>query len=207
LGAVTAYFVFFATGPLAASRLVKGALLGLAAALLIMISPLGDQILDLLPIMGRSADASIVYRQRLAERGWEIVLAHPIFGDQFPWPEMEDLRQGEGIIDLVNSYLGVALAYGFSGLFCFLSFILLGLTRVYARTRELANSDPDLSLFGGSLIACIVATLVMIDSMSFNLGCEKMFYVLAGLATAYARMTISPQDRTAVIPVRNARQE
>ena len=37
----------------------------------------------------------------------------------------------------------------------------------------------------------------MIDSNSFNLGCEKMFYVLAGLATAYARLTESPQHRPA----------
>ena len=36
---------------------------------------------------------------------------------------MEDLRQGEGIIDLVNTYLGVALSYGVIGLFFFLSFI------------------------------------------------------------------------------------
>ena len=48
----------------------------------------------------------MIYRERLAERGWEIVIAHPFFGDQFPWPEMEDLRQGEGIIDIVNSLSG-----------------------------------------------------------------------------------------------------
>jgi hypothetical protein len=207
LGAVTIYFTFFAAGPRAASRLVKGTLFALGVALLIMVSPIGDRILDVLPVMGNTVDANIVYRQRLAERGWEIVLAHPFFGDQFPWPEMEDLRQGEGIIDIVNTYLGVALSYGFIGLFCFLSFILLGITKVYARTRVLVHSDPNLALFGTSLIACIVGTLVMIDSSSFILGCEKMFYVLAGLATAYTRLTISPQNRPAVLAARNAQQE
>ena len=157
--------------------------------------------------MGRSADSSITYRQRLAERGWELVLAHPFFGDQFPWPEMEDLRQGEGIIDIVNTYLGVALNYGLIGLFFFLSFILVGMTKVYARARELTRSDPDLALFGTSLIACIVGTLIMIDSNSFILGSEKMFYVLAGLATAYARLTISPQHPPAGLGARNVLQE
>jgi hypothetical protein len=189
LGAVTAYFTFFAAGPRAVSRLVKGGLLALGIALLIIVSPIGDRILAVLPVMGNTADANIVYRQRLAERGWEIVLAHPFFGNQFPWPEMEDLRQGEGIIDIVNTYLGVALNYGFIGLFCFLSFILLGMTKVYARTRFLAKSDPDLALFGACLIACIVATLEMIGSSSFLLGGQKMFYVLAGFATAYSRLT------------------
>jgi O-antigen ligase len=192
LGAVTAYFAFFAAGPRAISRLVKGTLLAVGVALLIIVSPIGDRILDVLPVMGNTADANIVYRQRLAERGWEIALAHPFFGDQFPWPEMEDLRQGEGIIDIVNTYLGVALNYGFVGLFCFLSFILIGMIKVYARTRLLVHSDPNLALFGTSLIACIVATLEMIGSSSFILGCEKMFFVLAGLATAYARLTESP---------------
>jgi O-antigen ligase len=136
-----------------------------------------------------------------------VVLAHPFFGDQFPWPEMEDLRQGEGIIDIVDTYLGVALNYGFIGLFCFLSFILLGMTRAYARARELSQSDPDLALLGTSLIACIVGALIILDSSSFILGVEKMFYVLAGFAAAYARLARSPQHRPAVLSAGNVRQE
>jgi O-antigen ligase len=202
LGAVSVYFAFLAAGPRAVSRLAKGVFLALAVGLLIMVSPVGDRILNVLPVMGKTADVNIIYRQRLAERGWEIVLAHPLFGDQFPWPEMEDLRQGEGIIDIVNTYLGIALGYGLIGLMFFLSFILLGIAAVYARTRVLVHSDPDLAMFGTSLIACIVGTLVMIDTNSFNLGPEKMFYVLAGLATAYARLT-EPQQ-PAEFSARNA---
>jgi O-antigen ligase len=210
LGAAIVYFTFIAVGPRAVSRLVKGAGLALAIAGVIAVSPAGDQILDMIPGMSKtqSADIStIVYRQRLADRGWDLVLAHPLFGDQFPWPEMEDLRQGEGIIDMVNSYLGVGLSYGLTGLFLFLGFILLGVTRVYARTRELARSDPDLALFGASLIACIAGVLVMIQSSSFNLGFEKMFYVLAGLATAYARLNRSLQRGPAPIGLPNTLQE
>jgi len=207
LGAATVYFTFIAIGPRAVSRLVKGTGLALVVAGLIVVSPIGDRILDVLPVMGRTADVSITYRHRLADRGWELVLAHPFFGDQFPWPEMEDLRQGEGIIDIVNTYLGVALNYGFIGLFCFLSFILLGMTRVYARARELYHSDPDLALLGTSLIACIVGTLIMIDSSSFILGCEKTFYVLAGLAAAYVRLTSLPPRRPAERSAANVLQE
>jgi O-antigen ligase len=197
LGAVTAYFAFFAAGPRATSRLAKGTLLALGVALLVIVSPIGDRILAVLPVMGNAVDANILYRQRLADRGWEIVLQHPFFGDQFPYPEMADLRQGEGIIDIVNTYLGVALNYGLIGLFCFLSFILLGMMKVYARTRVLVQSDPDFSLFGATIIACIVATLEMIYSASFGLGAQKMFYVLAGLATAYSRLPISAPHQPA----------
>ncbi len=207
LGAVTSYCTFLAVGPGALSRFVKGVVFALVIAGLIAVSPIGDRILEVVPIMGRTADANITYRQRLAERGWELVLAHPFLGDQFPWPEMEDLRQGEGIIDLVNTYLGVALGYGLIGLFCFLSFILLGTTRVYLRARELARSDPDLALLGASLVACIVGTLVMIRTSSFGLGFQKMFYVLAGLATAYTRLKRSLQHRTSALDAPNVPQE
>jgi hypothetical protein len=204
LGAAAVYFTFVLFGPRPISRLVKGTSLALALAGLIAMSPIGNQILDMLPKNGAPAD---MYRHRLAERGWELVLAHPFFGDQFPWPEMEDLRQGEGIIDLVNTYLGVALGYGLIGLFCFLSFILLGMTRVYLRAREATHSDPDLALLGASLIACIAGTLIMIDTNSFNMGPEKMFYLLAGLTTAYARLTRSPQHPPADLRASNVLQE
>ena len=197
LGAVTAYFAFFAAGPRAFSRLVKGVILACAVALAIIVSPVGDEILNVLPVMGNTADGNIIYRQRLADRGWDIAMAHPFFGDQFPWPEMEDLRQGEGIIDIVNTYLGVALNYGFVGLFCFLGFILLGMVKVYARSRSLVRSDPDVALFGTSLIACTVATLEMIGSCSFISGCSKMFFVLAGLSAAYAKLPDSPPPNAA----------
>jgi O-antigen ligase/polysaccharide polymerase Wzy-like membrane protein len=207
LGAVAVYFTFLAAGPRAVSRLVKGTGLAIALAGLIMLSPIGDRILAVLPIMGRTADFSIIYRQRLAERGWELVLAHPFFGDQFPWPEMEDLRQGEGIIDIVNTYLGVALNYGLIGLFFFLSFILLGMARAYMHARELVHVDRDLALFGTSLIASIAGALIMLHSNSFYLGSEKIFYVLAALATAYTRLTGSPQHLPAVLSANNVRQE
>jgi len=120
---------------------------------------------------------------------------------------MEDLRQGEGIIDIVNTYLGTALNYGLIGLFLFLSFILVGMTKVYTRVREVSRSDPDLALLGTSFIACIVGALIMIESSSFMFGTQNMFYVLAGLATAYARLTISPQHPPADLGARNVLQE
>lgn len=195
LGTAVIYFTFLATSPSAASRVVKGAVLTAVLAGLVLASPLGDRILDMLPSSGAPAD---MYRHRLSERGWALVMAHPFFGDRFPWPEMEDLRQGEGIIDIVNTYLGVALNYGLVGLFCFVTFILLGMKAVYTRARDLAHSDPDLALLGSGLIASIVGILVMIDSNSFALGCEKMFYTLAGLTSAYGVLAKRQPGRTVV---------
>ena len=190
LGAAGVYFMFLAAGPRAVSRIAKGTALCVAMGGVILLTPLGDRLLDMLPESGKPVD---VYRHELSERGWAIVMEHPLLGDQFPYPEMEDLRQGEGIIDIVNTYVGEALNHGLIGLFCFLSFILIGAMRVYKRSRELFHSDPDLASLGIALIACIVGTLIIIDSDSFNLAPQKMFYVLAGLTTAYIGLAGTPQ--------------
>jgi hypothetical protein len=200
MGTIIIYFAFKAAGPRAFSRVVKGGILAGAIAGGILASPIGEKILSVLPIFGRTVDFNILYRQRLAARGWDIVFAHPFFGDQFPWPELEDLRQGEGIIDLVNTYLSTSLFYGLVGLFCFLGVMLIGTTKAYVRAKELARSDPNVSLFGTSIVACVAGTLVMIQSSSFSLGLEKMFYVLAGLAIAYARLGAPPVVPSAVLP-------
>jgi hypothetical protein len=204
VGGMSVYLAFSAVGPRAMSRVLKGVAVTVAIAGLIALSPLGDQVMALLPATGKPADN---YRDLLSKRGWELVFAHPFFGDQFPWPAMEDLRQGEGIIDIVNTYLGVALNYGFVGLFFFVGFILLGMMNVYVHARKLAHSDPDLALFGACLLACIVGTLIMIDSSSFIFGCQKMFYVLAGLTAAYVRVGRASRYRPAEANAGTAPQE
>jgi hypothetical protein len=65
----------------------------------------------------------------------------------------------------------------------------------YMRARELSRSDPDLALLGTSLFASAVGMLVMIKNTSFVLGTQKMFWVLAGLAAAYATLERLPLKR------------
>ena len=99
---------------------------------------------------------------------------------------MEDLRQGEGIIDLVNAYVEVGLFYGLIGLLLFAGFISQALIKAYRFARRMVRPDPDLALLGWSLAACIFGTMVMMATCSLIYGYQKMFYVLGGLAVAYA---------------------
>jgi hypothetical protein len=120
IGAVAIFFAFAALGPRAAPRLLKAAGVAVLAVGALSISPLGGRIVNVLPYFGGSVDnANVVYRQRLAERSWELIAEHPFFGDQLAYTKMEDLRQGQGIIDLVNSYASIALFYGLVGLLLF----------------------------------------------------------------------------------------
>jgi hypothetical protein len=200
LGAVLIVLAFAASSPGAARRLFKVVGIAMLVALAVLVSPLGERIVKVIPFFGGTTDiGSVTYREQLAERSWLLIQQHPWFGDSFAYFKMQDLRQGQGIIDLVNAYAQVALFYGFIGLSLFLSFILLALWRAYSTSRYVAPVDADLAHLGSSLSACILGTIVMLFGSSFILGYEKMFYVLAGLAAGYAALVRSTDRR----PVRN----
>src|SRR5262249_55162448 len=137
LGAITAMLGFALVGPRATSRLARTiAVTGILGAA-VFVSPLGDRIAKTLPFFGTGAATStVLYRQVLLERSVEIIRDHPYFGDQVAFLRMEDLRQGEGIIDFVNTYAQIALFYGLIGLAIFSLPLLLGMAGVFRRIRS-----------------------------------------------------------------------
>lgn len=197
MGGVAIYFFYAAMGPRAIPRLVKTGAIAAIALATVAASPIGERITRVLPFMGGSVDTgSITYRQQLAARSWELITQSPLFGDQHAFFKMEDLRQGEGIIDLVNTYAAVALFYGFVGLTLFAGFMLVGLQRAYRTSRRSIASDPGFARLGAALGACIVGTLLMLATCSFILSLEKMYYVLGGLAAAYAHLGTRPKPES-----------
>lgn len=209
IGAISIYFAYVALGPRALSKAAKAICVALLVAFFVSLSPLGDKIENLLPFSGSSvADPSVLYRQRLLDRTWQIIQASPLFGDQYALLRMQDLRQGEGIIDIVNTYIQIMLGSGIVGLLLFLSFILFGLYKAWALSRELARIDSDLASLGACLVSCILGTLLMIENGSFGAGTEIMFYILGGLAMAYNNFGRSrlraPFDETRTLQARAA---
>jgi O-antigen ligase len=183
------YFVFAALRPRPLPNLLKAAGLGIIATVIASVTPLGQKITSVLPFFGGTVDSgNIVYRQRLSDRAWQIISESPLLGDQEARLKMQELRQGQGIIDVVNTYLQVLLGSGFVGLSLFLSFILIALFKAWAVSRKIMRVDHDLGLLGASLVACILATLLLMQNGSFGMGTERVFYLLAALAAAYAHM-------------------
>jgi O-antigen ligase len=198
LGALAVFFVYAALNPHAISGMFKALVAFFIAAAAVALSPLGAKIASVLPFMGGQVDySSFLYREVLLQRSWELFQQHPWFGDPFVLTQMEDLRQGEGIIDLVNAYVEVGLFNGLIGLLLFIGFILHALIKAYRFARRMTRSDLDLALLGASLVACIVGTMLMLATCSFIYGYQKMFYVLGGLAIAYARLVPSRVRATA----------
>jgi len=195
IGAIVAYFAYAALGSRALLRLSKAAVVATFAIGVIAISPFSDRVVSVLPFMGGTIDSgSTGYRERLAQRSWELIKQSPLFGDQLAYLKMEGLRQGEGIIDLVDTYAQVALFYGLSGLICFAGPMLIGLWRTLRRAWS-NRGDADLEHLGLSLAASILGALTMLSAASFEFGIAKMYWALAALAAAYAAMRIPVQER------------
>ena len=183
IGAVAIYFLFASLSPKGIRKLLQATALSVGTIVVISLTPLADRIVRVMPFLGGTLDSgNIDYRQRLFERSWWIIQQSPILGDQYARLKMQDLRQGEGIIDMVNTYMQILLDNGFVGLSLFLTFILVAVYRAFIVSRRLARVDPGTSQLGASLVACTVGTLAMIE----NGGSDRvMISVLVGLMGAY----------------------
>jgi len=183
IGAVAIYFFFALLSPNGIRRVLRATPLFAGILAVISVTPLADRIIRVMPFLGGTlGSGNIEYRQRLFDRSWELIKQSPIFGDQAARLKMQDLRQGEGIIDMINAYMQILLDNGFVGLFLFLSFILVATYKAFLVIRRLARTDPSTAQLGASLVACTLGTLLMIE----NGGCDDvMIGMLGGLMAAY----------------------
>jgi O-antigen ligase len=186
--AVVIFFAYLALGPNGPARLFKTSLISALLAGLVLISPVGGRVIANLPFIGTIDEENVTYRQQLAAMSWKLIQKNPFFGDLFFAEHLESLRQGQGIIDLMNGYAAIGLAYGLVGLSLLLGFFLVGMWKAYRVVRMSAGSDADISLLGVSLIACMLGTLIMMAVGGFGSSVEKMFYILAGVAAGYAQL-------------------
>jgi O-antigen ligase len=190
VGAAVMLLVFAATGPRALARLAKLGAAGLCALPVLMVSSAGQALVDYLPFVGTVEAHNVLYRERLFEISLGVVLEHPFFGawDFLQLPVMQQLKQGQGIIDVVNTYLGVALASGLVGLALFCGFFLVLLVQVFAAMRRAGARDGEPYALGQALLCALLGILVMIFTTS-SIGLIALIYwAIAGLAQAYARL-------------------
>ena len=190
LAGAVIFFAFLAAGPNASGRFFKAATISALIAGVVLVSPIGARIIDNLPFVGTVDAQNVIYRQRLVEISWELIWQNPYFGSPFVVDNLEALRQGQGIIDLLNVFLTVALFYGLVGLALFVGFFLVGTWNAYQRARRSVGRDPDLSLLGASLVACMCGLLLMMATGGYGPGVTTLSYVVAGLATGYARLEL-----------------
>ena len=107
---------------------------------------------------------------------------------------MEELRQGQGIIDLVNTYLIVGLNSGFVGLGLYLMFFLTILLSTIKRLR-LAPLATEARILGQALLAVLVGALLIIATVSPIYHVPLLLWSVAAMCMAFGRLELSG-DRT-----------
>jgi len=190
LGAIVMTVFYIWSGPNRFGNFSKFTLGSVVAVIVLSMTTFGQRLISMLPFFGSSDshEASTVdYRIRLLEQAQILFQNNPLFGlaNYRETPEMEAMRQGQGIIDVVNSYIDIGLSYGIVGLGLFL-FIFLGLFfTVLKKVRSLPAEQEDLINIGRSLYAILGAILFIIFTVSSINYIPIFYWLIAGLCSAY----------------------
>jgi O-Antigen ligase len=197
LTAMLAVMIFIALGSGNAKNLVKGALVLVALGGAFASTPFGSSIMDSLPFIGTQDQDTVEYRRQLFETSWALIKQNPLLGNPFVALDMENLRQGQGIIDLVNAYLQVALFNGLIGLALYGGVHLLVLQKGFvAMRRARAAGDQNMLALGAALTACVASNLFFMATA----GQSWFQWILAGLLASYSSLALA-QSAPASSPV------
>ncbi len=147
------------------------------------------------------AEGTSDYRSQLFTRGVQEFWHHPIAGDELGrvYARLEDLRQGEGIIDFVNTYLYFALAAGSIGLAVFCVVLFLPVGQLLGRRRALL-SDPAAGAYAAFVFATLLACSVMLIFTSIQQRPMILLLALAGTAATIRLARGKPQGTRSSSP-------
>ena len=190
VGGIALIIVFIATGRYAVRRFVIFSLVLMLLYFVASIFPGGEKLINMLPYIGTAEKENVTYREDLFANSMIVIDRNFWFGsvDYLYTPEMEAMRQGEGIIDIVNSFIGVALEQGVIGLSLFISFFVFTLWGIYQAMRLTRDKGSHEYLLGQSLLATIVGILVTITTVSSITIIPIVYWCVAGIGVAYAQM-------------------
>jgi len=165
-------------------------LAGLGLGMMVMLAPLVPQLatfVDLLPFIGRAESENVLYRQRLIEVSLALIAQSPWFGVPGYLNYMEDLRQGQGIIDIVNSYIAVALNTGLVGLSLFVGAFASVLWRLLGLRLRLGPSAEGSRVSVG-MMATLLASMAVLATTSSIVAVVPLTYMLIGLGVSCSRV-------------------
>jgi hypothetical protein len=201
IGTVAVFLVLLLTGKNIISRFALISIIAGASTSLLMMTPWGAEFLAYLPFIGTAESDSVIYRQRLFDISIQVIGLNPAFGsfDYMRNPLMQQMLQGQGIIDIVNSYLGVALTYGLVGLGLFIGVFLSGGIKVWLVLRSTSESS-EFCLLGRCLLASLAGILITIGTASSVSFVALLYWIVAGLCARYSELSSYEKEFSSQIP-------
>jgi hypothetical protein len=156
---------------------------GAGAFMVLAVLPGGERFINLLPFVGNVEVENIDYRERLLDSALIVIERNFWVGsvDFLQTPEMLAMIQGEGIIDLVNTYLVYALEFGVVGLTLFVLRFIITSAFVFS-TRWVSR---ELLSIRAVLLGLLLGTLLTIYTVSSISIIPRFYWLLIGLMAAF----------------------
>jgi O-antigen ligase len=200
IGAAAAIVTYAALSAKSLGSIFKFTIATIAVSVVVLNSPWADAIKSHLPFIGTVENENITYRQNLLEFSIQVIAQNPFFGayDYLYHPALQSLRQetANGLIDVVNTYVGIAMSNGLVGLTFFLGAFLLSTLACWRRMKATSSTDTWERNIGRTLIAAIVGIMVTIFTTSSITVIPTFYWLIIGLAVAYARLADSKVTAT-----------
>ena len=172
------------------SRVYIGGLLGAALVCVIAKMTGADQhFYDFLKsIFGSSQSefGSIEYRREILDASIALIQQSPLLGVSNYAAYLQQFRQGEGIVDLVNTYIIVTLNTGLLGLSLFLAPQLIVLFKLASRLDSPVKDEPH-DLFVGCFASILLAISCVLLTTSFVGVMEQILLACVALPLVYIR--------------------
>ena len=145
---------------------IKAVLIGIAGVAALAVAAVNNRVAVMLGLTAEG-QGTVDYREQLLVRGLEEFWKHPLFGDSIGnvLYNLRDMTQGEGIVDLVNGYLHIALISGAAGLMLTIM-ALTGMAVQFIRVRSQEMAPTILRITASFAFASLIAIAVMLTSMS-----------------------------------------
>lgn len=188
IGAAVALVGYRVAGPKLIGGAFKAVLWGAAIVGVVLLSPWGAQVLDYLPFVGTVDEFNVTYRRQLMDLSMGMIAQEPWFGVEHFYYRLadQDMVAG-GMVDVVNTYIGVALANGVIALACFMGAFGVVMWRMYRHMRWFAAPGDERRALGCGLMAALLCTVVTIATTSSVTVIPVVYWVLVGAGAAYVR--------------------
>jgi len=178
VGFFISIIVFIWYAPRRSSNIVKFIIYGAVLFVTLLMTPYSDKVINLIPFVGNTDLGNISYRQDLFRSGLLVMEKNIFLGDKdFRLAsELQHLIQGQGIIDIVNTYLQVVLQYGLVGLIIFILFFTQPMRQliIIIKQKKIENTERGFAI---SLVAILAAIMVIIATVS-QIDYIPVYYIL-----------------------------
>jgi len=170
-------------------KMTKLFISSLIVSLVIIVSPVGVKFISLLPGVGNDAGGTISYRQELFVASISVAKENLLFGDgnYKNNPKMQHLIQGEQIIDIVNTYIGVGLNYGLVTLFFFIGFLVFPAVKLYQLSKSSRRTSEE-RILCHVLIAMTMTTSITIATVSSGGTIAFVLWILVAITAGFIRI-------------------